>query len=76
MADQNRPTPDMGSEYHHRGIRHARELEGHVTWLDSFSGTALGVLAVASGIYTYLGVSSLLDEDGAMSVFATVSLTG
>ena len=52
MADQTRPTPDMGSEYHHRGIRHARELEGHVTWLDSFSGTALGVLAVASGIYT------------------------
>ncbi|MBP0481269.1 hypothetical protein J5474_02020 [Sagittula sp. M10.9X] len=56
-----------------RGVRYARELEGHVTWLDTFSGTALGVLSVASGIYTYLGVSSLLDEDGAMSVFAAVA---
>lgn len=56
-----------------RGVRYARELEGHVTWLDTFSGTALGVLAVASGIYTYLGVSSLLDENGAMSVFAAIA---
>ena len=56
-----------------RGVRHARELEGHLGWLDSFSGTALGVLAVASGIYTYLGVSSLLDENGAMSVFAAIA---
>ncbi|MHA7876981.1 hypothetical protein [Roseivivax sp.] len=56
-----------------RGLRHARELEGHITWLETFSGTALGVLAVASGIYTYLGVSSLLDEDGAMSVFAAIA---
>ncbi|TDL87138.1 hypothetical protein [Meridianimarinicoccus aquatilis] len=55
------------------GARHARELEGHLTWLDTFSGTALGVLAVASGIYTYLGVSSLLDDNGAMSVFAAVA---
>jgi hypothetical protein len=31
------------------------------------------VLSVASGIYTYLGVSSLLDENGAMSVFAAVA---
>lgn len=38
-----------------RGVRHARELEDQLTWLDTFSGTALGVLAVASGIYTYLG---------------------
>ncbi|MDA7425408.1 AAA family ATPase [Thalassococcus lentus] len=56
-----------------RGVRHARELEDHVTWLETFSGTALGVLAVASGIYTYLGVSSLLDENGAMSVFAAIA---
>lgn len=56
-----------------RGVRYARELEGHLTWLESFSGTALGVLAVASGIYTYLGVSSLLDENGAMSVFAAIA---
>jgi len=56
-----------------RGVRAARELEGHLTWLDTFSGTALGVLSVASGIYTYLGVSSLLDENGAMSVFAAIA---
>ncbi len=56
-----------------RGVRYARELEGHLTWLDTFSGTALGVLAVASGIYTYLGVSSLLDDTGAMSAFAAIA---
>lgn len=52
------------------GLRHARELEGHLTWLDSFSGAALAVLATASGIYTYLGVSSLLDDTGALTFFA------
>lgn len=56
-----------------QGVRHARELEGHLTWLDTFTGAALGVLAVASGIYTYLGVSSLLDDDGALSVFAALA---
>jgi len=52
------------------GLAHARELQGHLSWLESFSGTALAVLATASGIYTYLGVSSLLDDTGAMSFFA------
>ena len=56
-----------------RGIRHARELESHLGWLDTFSGTALGVLSVASGIYTYLGVSSLLEEGGAFTVFAAIA---
>ncbi|MBM2294550.1 hypothetical protein JQX09_21740 [Sulfitobacter pseudonitzschiae] len=56
-----------------RGVRHARELETHLAWLDTFSSTALGVLSVASGIYTYLGVSSLLDDTGAMSVFAAIA---
>jgi|TARA_B110000879_G_scaffold203877_1_gene282004 hypothetical protein len=55
------------------GVRYSRELEGHLTWLDTFSGTALGVLATASGIYTYLGVSSLLDDNGAMSAFAAIA---
>jgi len=55
------------------GLRHARELEGHLTWLDAFTPAALGVLAVASGIYTYLGVSSLLDDAGALSFFAAVA---
>ncbi len=53
--------------------RHVREIEGHLSWLDTFSGTALGVLSAASGIYTYLGVSSLLDDDGALSVFAALA---
>jgi hypothetical protein len=55
------------------GLRHARELETHLGWLDSFSGAALAVLATASGIYTYLGVSSLLDDSGAMSFFAAAA---
>ncbi|MEL6520189.1 MAG: hypothetical protein AAFQ66_04450 [Pseudomonadota bacterium] len=53
-----------------QSLRHAKELEGHVSVLDSFTGTSLGVLATASGIYTYLGVSSLLDDNGALSFFA------
>jgi hypothetical protein len=56
-----------------QGIRYAAELEGHVRWLDSITGAALGVLATASGIYTYLGVSSLLDDNGALSFFAAAS---
>lgn len=47
-----------------QGVKAAREMEGHIAWLDTFTSTALGVLATASGIYTYLGVSSLLDGSG------------
>nr|WP_237072495.1 hypothetical protein [Pseudaestuariivita rosea] len=54
-------------------MRYAKELEGHLSWLDTFTGAALGVLAVASGIYTYLGVSSLLDDNGALSFFAAMA---
>ncbi|GGG62701.1 hypothetical protein GCM10011415_06320 [Salipiger pallidus] len=56
-----------------RGVRHARELQDHLGWLETFSGTALGVLSVASGIYTYLGVSGLLEDNGSMSVFAAIA---
>ncbi len=66
-------TVDTDARKNPRGVRYARELEGHLGWLDSFTGAALGVLAVASGIYTYLGVSSLLDDKGAMSTFAGVA---
>ena len=38
------------------GVRYARELEGHLRWLDTFSGTALGVLAVASGILSLIHI--------------------
>ncbi|APG48971.1 hypothetical protein [Phaeobacter porticola] len=56
-----------------RAARNARDLEDHLSWLDNITGTALGVLAVASGIYTYLGVSSLLDDTGAFSVIAALA---
>nr|WP_309503480.1 hypothetical protein [uncultured Roseovarius sp.] len=55
------------------GIRYASELTGHVRWLDGITGAALGVLATASGIYTYLGVSSLLDDTGVLSFAAAAS---
>ncbi|WP_371412558.1 hypothetical protein [Rhodovulum sp. BSW8] len=53
--------------------QHARELAGHLAWLDSFTGVALGVLAAASGIYTYIGVRSLLDDSGAWTTFAALA---
>lgn len=56
-----------------RGASHARELEAHLGWLDSFTGAALAVLATASGIYTYIGVSSLLDDTGAFTIFAALA---
>lgn len=55
------------------GNRYARELERHLDWLDSFTATALGVLAAASGIYTYLGVRTLLDEPGMWTTFAALA---
>lgn len=56
-----------------KGLRTAKELEGHLAWLDTFTPAALGVLAIASGIYTYLGVSSLLEDNGATTFFAAVA---
>jgi len=58
---------------HSRGLREARELEGHLRWLDSFTPVALGILAMASAIYTYLGVTTLLDGDRALSVLAALA---
>lgn len=63
--------PDTGGDP--RGLREARELEAHLRWLDSFTPAALGVLAVASGIYTYLGVTSLLDGTGTLSTLAALA---
>ncbi|WP_242601324.1 hypothetical protein [Pseudaestuariivita atlantica] len=54
-------------------LRQAREIAHHLGWLDTITGTALGVLACASGIYTYLGVSSLLDGTGALSFLAAAA---
>ena len=55
------------------GLRHAREVEGHLHWLSGLTPAALGVLAIASGIYTYLGVRGLLDQTGALSLFAAAA---
>lgn len=66
-------TPTRLTARQSEGLAYAREIEGHLGWLDSFTSAALGVLATASGIYTYLGVSSLLDDTGALSVFAAIS---
>ncbi|MBA3323807.1 MAG: hypothetical protein H0T41_00505, partial [Rhodobacteraceae bacterium] len=68
MPDRDRP-----DEARTRGLLHARELEAHLGVLDAYTPAALGILAVASGIYTYLGVSSLLDDTGALSFFAAVA---
>ncbi len=54
-------------------LRTAKELERHLAWLASFTPAALGVLATASGIYTYLGVTSLLEDTGALSFFAALA---
>jgi len=69
MTDQNRRLTAAET----KGLRTAKELEGHLAWLDTFTPAALGVLAIASGIYTYLGVTSLLEDTGAMSFFAAVA---
>ena len=67
------PPPAQAPIPERQGLRHARELERHLAFLDTFTGTALGVLAAASGIYTYLGVRSLLDDTGAWTTFAALS---
>jgi hypothetical protein len=48
-----------------KGQRTARELEGHLAWLHTITPTALGILSVAPGIYTYLGVSWILQDTAA-----------
>ncbi|MDB6454820.1 hypothetical protein [Falsirhodobacter sp. 20TX0035] len=63
----------MGEPQVRAGDRYARELERHLTWLDTFTTTALGVLAAASGIYTYLGVRALLDDPGIWTTFAALA---
>lgn len=56
-----------------KSYRTAKDLEEHLSWLDTFTSVALAILATASGIYTYLGVSSLLEQTGHMSLLAGVA---
>ena len=70
MGDERGQRPSRAET---EGLRQAREIEGHLVALDSFAPMALGVLAVASGIYTYLGVRAQLDGSGALTFFAAVA---
>lgn len=67
------PEPAPSQAHGTPGLLHAREIEDHLRTLDTFTPLALGILAVASGIYTYLGVSSLLDDEGALNFIAAVA---
>lgn len=52
--------------------RTSRRLEQHVASLETMTRFVLATLALASGIYTYLGVRSLLDGDAALVFFAAI----
>lgn len=52
--------------------RTARRLRDHVTALETMTRFVLATLALASGVYTYLGVRSLLDGDATFVFFAAI----
>lgn len=52
--------------------RTARSLRGQIASLETMTRFVLATLALASGVYTYLGVRSLLDGDATMIFFAAV----
>ncbi len=52
--------------------RTARRLREHVTALETMTRFVLATLALASGVYTYLGVRSLLDGDATFVFFAAI----
>ncbi len=54
----------------------ARELRQGVAGLEAMTMAALGVLAVASGVYTYIGVRGLLDGAGLLTFGAAVVYSG
>ncbi len=54
----------------------ARELRQGVAGLETMTTAALGVLAVASGVYTYIGVRGLLDGVGLLTFGAAVVYSG
>lgn len=72
-SDPRLDTSRAGAVTEARNLRHAREVEDHLKALETFAPMALGVLSVASGIYTYLGVISLLDDESPLSFFAAVA---
>ncbi|MDN2565710.1 hypothetical protein N1F89_05705 [Aquibium sp. A9E412] len=52
--------------------RSARQLRDHVASLQTMTRFVLATLALASGVYTYLGVRSLLDGSAPLVFFAAV----
>ena len=50
----------------------ARTLRNHIASLETMTRFVLATLALASGVYTYLGVRSLLDGSATMVFFAAV----
>lgn len=52
--------------------RTSRRLKEHVASLETMTRFVLATLALASGVYTYLGVRSLLDGDAALVFFAAI----
>ncbi|MBO6717268.1 MAG: hypothetical protein JJ913_04850 [Rhizobiaceae bacterium] len=52
--------------------RSARVLRGEIASLETMTRFVLATLALASGVYTYLGVRSLLDGDATIVFFAAV----
>jgi hypothetical protein len=51
---------------------HARRLKDHIAGLETMTRFVLATLALASGVYTYLGVRSLLDGSATIVFFAAV----
>lgn len=52
--------------------RTSRRLKEHVASLETMTRFVLATLALASGVYTYLGVRSLLDGDATLVFFAAI----
>jgi hypothetical protein len=52
--------------------RTSRRLREHVSSLETMTRFVLATLALASGVYTYLGVRSLLDGDATIVFFAAI----
>ena len=50
----------------------ARRLREHISSLNTMTRFVLATLALASGVYTYLGVRSLLDGDAGLVFFAAI----
>jgi len=50
----------------------ARQLREHIASLNTMTRFVLATLALASGVYTYLGVRSLLDGDAGLVFFAAI----